>query len=509
MDATTDHASAHAASSVTSASGTPRVCSGGSNSVTSVLILGLVCVVLGLWAMFGGGSVNSSSPLAVQVQSNHQHGPHLTSNALPTSSSPTLLSRQDLEALKRKLPPQGLVCHMQAWMNGGMHARNTSFASTDIQHVINQYHNNKSNYSNNTVTHTPAQSSQGSAAQVASVLSSRELLAVHESMDILLDARDWVYTPSALLMGVPGVHSVAMAPMSSASDILCLELMICTRVVNLFIPFQAKTTYDISRIQSISSFEEQLRIPMLFPSTAAIGHLYDKSAFTSFMEHVGLGSYIPTMYKSIEEVVTFPVMIKKTQGVGGNGIYVVHSQSDAISAMEKLRSDESYIITEAIPGKIEPFLYFIARHGRLAGAMCLVNRGKSDLYVAGREVEYDLELVGCEAFEAISAVLDLARRIAAELSYNGIASVNFKFAANNITPDQLEAHLAAIPQIGHTEKAVVTDFSQLRSSLDVYAHDAIPKLFEINPRAGSSLFSAHAPELAYLIKAFLRAAASE
>ena len=261
----------------------------------------------------------------------------------------------------------------------------------------------------------------------------------------------------------------------------------------------------------VSYLERHFGLPLPLPSLAIIGIFRDKSLFAKWMVDHHMAAFIPKVYASADSV-SFPVMIKAPSTGGGKGIYIAHNKtelSEAISTLKAMKQT-SYVLQEPIEWKTEPVLYYIARHGKLVGTTCILNRQKSDLFVAGADVEFSFELVSCEAFEIISPMLDLIRRIVEVSAYNGIGCVNFKFVPVLVGSQELEEYLGDIPTISHDDpQAVMTTFGNLRSSLDITAHDAIPKLFEINPRPGGSMVGSHSPELVRMMKAFLLTAAEE
>ena len=165
---------------------------------------------------------------------------------------------------------------------------------------------------------------------------------------------------------------------------------------------------------------------------------------------------------------------------------------------------------ESIEGSVEPALYYIARNGKMLATMCSVDRQGTDLFVAGTVQGFKREMVSCESFEQISPILDLTREIVQLSGYNGIACMNFKFVANTMSKKQLAVYLDAIKEIDHSDpKAVMTNFSRLKSFKKVLGYDAVPKIFEINARSGEPLFTSNIPELVSMLKVFLAQVAAD
>ena len=146
----------------------------------------------------------------------------------------------------------------------------------------------------------------------------------------------------------------------------------------------------------------------------------------------------------------------------------------------------------------------------MLATMCSVDRQGTDLFVAGTVQGFKREMVSCESFEQISPIIDLTREIVALSGYNGIACMNFKFVANKMSKKQLAEYLNAIKEIDHSNpKALMTNFSRLKSFKKVTGYDTVPKIFEINARSGEPLFTSNIPELVNMLKMFLTKVASD
>ena len=163
-------------------------------------------------------------------------------------------------------------------------------------------------------------------------------------------------------------------------------------------------------------------------------------------------------------------------------------------------------------GKVEPIIHFIARHGRLLAAACVLDRKQdSELFVTG--YAHDLaptDTVSCKALDEISPLSDVTRRIIQLVKYNGFGCLNFKFAARKMTTEQLEAHLQALPTIDHEDPAsVLTDFGPegVRHQFSEYA--AVPKIFDFNTRQCGSHTRHQTLELYKMLRMYLQAVLDE
>ena len=218
--------------------------------------------------------------------------------------------------------------------------------------------------------------------------------------------------------------------------------------------------------------ESYLDMPVILPHHDILSVFGDKVQFAQWMESSGFGRYIPQTFLDIDHA-TFPILIKQSNGVGGNGSFVVNNMTEYHHAIKTL-GGLSYVMQEAVPGADECSIQVVARKGTLAGIFCVYYHQNDDgVYVRnGIETVPDRITMPCVDFEKVSPVLSIVRDIVRVSEYNGLFCINFKLVRTQHdgtrTPVNFSTFTTAIPQ---RTPLVMSDFSNL------------PKFFEINPRA--------------------------
>ena len=112
--------------------------------------------------------------------------------------------------------------------------------------------------------------------------------------------------------------------------------------------------------------------------------------------------------------------------------------------------------------------------------------------------------IKCTAFEEVTPVLDIIRKIIKKTGYNGFGCLNFKLLQSG-SPITEDAWLEQQEEVNDASlDAVMYDFSALRLSDDEHwkATDMTPKIFEVNSRVCGSL-PHHPTILAQWITAYL------
>ena len=134
--------------------------------------------------------------------------------------------------------------------------------------------------------------------------------------------------------------------------ILCAEMMLATKLVNVVLPFQEEIEYIYLHKHSPGALERLFRgAAILVPPAETITLFHDKKLFADWMESNNMSYLLPTVYKSAEEVV-YPAVIKATTKTGGRGVIVVKSRRELDDEINNF-GNQSYIIEEAISGEIE------------------------------------------------------------------------------------------------------------------------------------------------------------
>ena len=135
-------------------------------------------------------------------------------------------------------------------------------------------------------------------------------------------------------------------PPASPRSILCLEVMLHQHMIDVFLPSFTQTIEALAHKLSIDVLSAHFGIPFITPSVENIKRFTDKSSFSDWMERNGLGTYIPTVYKSKAEA-RYPCLVKSTSSAWGRDIYIVHNGSELTAATE--RETAEYLLQVCSP----------------------------------------------------------------------------------------------------------------------------------------------------------------
>lgn len=116
--------------------------------------------------------------------------------------------------------------------------------------------------------------------------------------------------------------------------------------------------------------------------------------------------YIPTTYKEVETIKSFPVFIKPTVGQGSQGAKLVKSKDELIRLLAENR--EEYVICEYLSGEEYTIDCFTDRHGKLRVAFPRVReRIRNGIAVRSKRIFNE------------SKLFEIAERINAKFDFNG------------------------------------------------------------------------------------------
>lgn len=101
-------------------------------------------------------------------------------------------------------------------------------------------------------------------------------------------------------------------------------------------------------------------------------------------------SFIPKIYRNIDEIAKYPVFIKPAIGQGSNGAKLIHSRDELVAAFE---ADHSIVICEYLPGMEYTVDCFTDKNGRLlVSKMRDRERIRSGIAVRSKNVRIDEEI---------------------------------------------------------------------------------------------------------------------
>ena len=289
-------------------------------------------------------------------------------------------------------------------------------------------------------------------------------------------------------------------------ELLCTELFALQKRFDVMVPFRTAFETDLTRKYPKEVLQKHFGVLFMMPDKDAV-MFTDKAFFHQWLLANGLTAFTPTVYGSKFEV-AYPCLVKGTSGIYGEGIHVVRSIAELEVAITRING--KYILQEALEGKIEPIVHFVASSGKLLATSCVLDRKQSSqLFVTG--YAHDLaptDTVSCASFDHISPLSDLVRYIIRVTKYDGFGCFNFKFVPRKMSREQLEAYLQNIPTIDHTDaRAVYTHFGREGARHDFAHAAATPKLYDFNTRQCGSHTRDQTLELYKMLRMYLEAVA--
>ena len=142
---------------------------------------------------------------------------------------------------------------------------------------------------------------------------------------------------------------------------------------------------------------------------------------------------------------------------------------------------DDYILQEALTGKQEPIIHFIAYKGRLLATACFVHSENEALFVAGVG-KYNLhggKVVNCTHLDKISPLGDVTRRIISKSGYNGFGCINFKYVpqtSSRLTSADVDLLLDQLPKVpSQPPDSPSTEFGSADAASRWAEYEAVPK----------------------------------
>ncbi len=178
-------------------------------------------------------------------------------------------------------------------------------------------------------------------------------------------------------------------------------------------------------------------IQFLLPQTDIVKVCEDKENFDRFMINNEFGSLTP----KVSSHLPLPFILKKRMDKSGINAFIIRSDEDLAKYEEQLKSEE-FIKQEYFAGKEEYTTHFLCVNGKIVYSYSLKFVFKSDFFVKGLQSP---PFKTATISECKTDYIELYEQILTKLNYSGVGCLNFKIS------------------------------------------EGIPKIFEINPRAGGSL----------------------
>ena len=294
----------------------------------------------------------------------------------------------------------------------------------------------------------------------------------------------------------------AFGDFKNSTDLFCFEMFARSYLFEVLLPLGVG--YAQVPLQSMGNnypeLESFLNMPVIMPSKQIMDTFNDKKLFANWMVGHGFEKYIPRTFASIRDI-TYPCMLKQTDGVAGIGSYLVTDTSSLAAAMTAL-SRKKFVMQEAILGSDETTAMAVARNGRLLGVFCVTFHKEESLYVRDGFADDGKTLVDCAELERVSAVITIIRDIVQQSGYNGLFGINFKLERTNSDGTRSPMLTSEFtPDVKLGSYAVMSDFARLGQTTQPVA---TPKFFEINPRICGPM-AAEPVNLRALIRLYIEA----
>ncbi len=227
--------------------------------------------------------------------------------------------------------------------------------------------------------------------------------------------------------------------------ILCGKLNTCTNILqycklyntNHILPIDITDIYCVLRNKEILI---QRGIKFCLSEIDTIDKLNDKKLFGEYMSN-HFSENIPTIFDiSFIDDVTYPAILKCRIGDHGQNMYIINSINEYIEIIKNMNVDD-YILQEYIEGNVEYSIHILAFKGNIIKYLSKKYVHGSNSYIRGIQSK-PLETI---TIETSDDVLHICSKIIKDLNFSGFCCPGYKISNNQI------------------------------------------KIFEINPRIGSSL----------------------
>ena len=139
--------------------------------------------------------------------------------------------------------------------------------------------------------------------------------------------------------------------MTSPEQLLCLEVLMASRRVDVLLPYKEWEHAIIQGFNDIDFLEWHFGVPILSTPLDTMMTFRDKGLFAQWMHDNDFSFFLPTIYHAPSDAV-FPVVAKVTDGERGEGVGVAQSREELDHTIASF-DGHGYIIEEAIQGKIE------------------------------------------------------------------------------------------------------------------------------------------------------------
>jgi carbamoylphosphate synthase large subunit len=226
-------------------------------------------------------------------------------------------------------------------------------------------------------------------------------------------------------------HHVIVSKINNMIDILeCCKLLKISHILPV----------SISDILFVLKNKETLKIKGItccLSDINIISKLHNKKIFGEYMEQ-NFPDYIPKIYKTSDDLIKikYPLILKNKSSDFGRDVHIIKYHSE----LKKFNVD-NYVLQEYIPGNNEFVTHVLAYEGTIIKHLTKEHLHSSNIYVRGE----NYVTISTKTVEIADNIIESIQNVIKELKFSGFCCVDYKIVENKI------------------------------------------KIFEINPRIGSSL----------------------
>ena len=305
----------------------------------------------------------------------------------------------------------------------------------------------------------------------------------------------------------PGIPAFSALAMDTPTDLICLELSLIQRIVNVVLPIRTHAMLRLQLRHSRDFLESHFGAIFALSQPETVMMLSNKSHFHTWMIEHDLGKFMPTAYQTPNEV-QYPCLVKATNLGLGEGVYIVSNRSELDAAIQA-EGVGSYIMSEAILGSIKHCIFFVAHQGRSVAYLSHITKHEGDLFIDGSKLRVPSQLVYTPDMIALSPAYSILKKIVRLTKFTGFGCIEFKLIPAARSEGQISDYLSNLAPVSNTTDAIFTDMALLLDDIVESDYAAIPKFFEVNSRLCQSLHNTWVPAFYEMMKLFVRAVVEE
>ena len=296
--------------------------------------------------------------------------------------------------------------------------------------------------------------------------------------------------------------SLTVLGMTTPTDLICLELSLIERTINVVLPIRTPVMLRLQRRHSRDFLESHFGAIFAFSLPDTIVMLSNKSHFHSWMDKHQFERFMPNTYQTPSEA-KYPCLVKATNLGLGEGVYLANNRSELDAAI-RAEGMQSYFMTEAILGSVKHCIFFVAHQGRSVAYLTHITKHDGDLFIDGSKLRVPSQLVSTADLVVISPAYSVLKEIVRETQFTGFGCIEFKLVPDAWSEGQISDYINNLAPVGNATDAIFTNFDLLSDVTIKIDYPATPKFFEVNSRLCHSLHNTWVPAFYEMTKLFVR-----